>query len=142
MKFKLDGNNLVVTREPGDPKFYRGGKNSWGDPESRFLYHVKNAFNRPEIYIAHCYRHYLDDPNLKFIKKRMWKDGHLVDDCQQYLRTVKPVCKKDGQNIYMSLHNDHYAICGLDSDFNHSEASLAISFITICQPQLGGPKSR
>jgi hypothetical protein len=68
----LKGNQCVVTKEPGDPRFSKG---TWGDAESRFLYHVKLE---------------LIKQGYDVIKKRMWHDGHIVDDTNQYIRTRKP----------------------------------------------------
>ena len=142
MKFKLSGSQLIVTREPGDKKIYGGGQGRWGDPESRFLYHVQKALNIPEIYIEGCRNHPLDNPSLKFLKKRMWKDGHLVSDTQQYLRSRKPVKKDDGSNVYLSLYNDHWAISDLSTDFNEGEACLRICLCTIFTPDLAKQRRR
>lgn len=91
--------SLTVIREEGDPKFYGviGGKG-----ESNFLYWLKNLLN---------------SQGFNLIKTRMWKDGHLVDDMKQYLRTVSPAAvKKGAPNIY--LHNEYWAIRGLEEDWN------------------------
>jgi len=72
MKLKLDKYALTVTREKGDPSYPPMSKDAWGTPESRLLYHILKALNK---------RGY------DLIKKRMWKDGHLVSEDQLYLRT-------------------------------------------------------
>jgi hypothetical protein len=59
---------VTVTKEKGDPIFHRS---NWADAESTFLYHVKKQ---------------LQNAGYDVIKKRMWKDGHMVDDTQQYIR--------------------------------------------------------
>ena len=71
MKLTFDANALTVEREPGDPSYPTQSQSSWGTPESRLLYHIQKQLNA-------------DGSDL--IKKRMWKDGHLVSDEQQYLR--------------------------------------------------------
>jgi hypothetical protein len=71
MKVEIKGNRCIVTREKGDPRF-SGSVNAAG--ESRLLYHIKNILNKQ---------------GYDLIKKRMHKDGHLVDDLQQYLRARK-----------------------------------------------------
>ena len=82
MKLSIDGNTLNVTKEKGDPRFTRSG---WcPDAGSTLLYHVKQLLNK-----AGC----------DLIKKHMWKDGHLVDDMQQYLRTRQG---GKGPHIYVS----------------------------------------
>lgn len=58
-----------LTKEKGDPTYHTS---EWGTAESRLLYHVKNKLNAQ----GH-----------DLIKKRAWKDGHLVDDHMLYLRS-------------------------------------------------------
>ena len=96
---------IIVTREEGDPKFY-GVVNAAG--ESKFLYWLKDILNK--------------DFGFDLIKKRMWKDGHLVDDMQQYLRTRSE--KSKGPKVMIT--NDHWAINGLEEDFNKGEAILRV----------------
>lgn len=62
----------VVTKEPGD-KIRVINREARG--ESTLLHHIKKILN------ARGY---------DLIKKRMWKDGHMMDGMQQYLRTRKP----------------------------------------------------
>jgi hypothetical protein len=94
MKVEIIGSTVRVTREPSDPKFKDG---SWGDAESRLLYHVKRILNAR---------------GMDLIKKRMWRDGHMVDDRQQYLRSrlknAKCIC----------IRNLSWQIAGADKDFN------------------------
>ena len=84
----------VVTREPGDPVFRNGG---WGDAESQLLYHVKKELLRQDFDV---------------IKKRMWKDGHLVDETQQYIVTRK------GFRPSFWVYDNNYAIRNMAEDFN------------------------
>jgi hypothetical protein len=84
-----------VIREPGDPAF-SGDKNAAG--ESRLLYHLKQVLNKR---------------GLDLIKKRMSKDGHLVDDMQQYLRTRSPRSAKP----HIFIFYEAWAIRGADEDF-------------------------
>jgi len=97
MKLEFDTNCLRVIREPGDPKYYGilAGKG-----ESHLLYAIKKMMIKSGYDV---------------IKKRMWKDGNLVDALQQYIRT------RDGKTCWF---NDHWAICGLDEDFNNGSATL------------------
>ena len=99
MKVELDTKNCccTVVKEPGDPIFRNGG---WGDAESRLLYHVKNILN------ARGY---------DLIKKRMWKDGHLMDSHQLYLRTRKRTGKPD-KDIY--IWNGNWLVEGAERAFN------------------------
>lgn len=97
MKVVLKNNACIVTREKGDKKFH-GVVNAAG--ESRLLYHIKIELN------AQGY---------DLIKKRMYKDGHLMDDMQQYLRTRKPSGNPD-KDIY--IYNNQWAIKGAEEAFN------------------------
>jgi len=81
MKYKIKGQVLTIIKEKSDMYF----KN-----ESHLLYHVKNLLNKN---------------GFDLIKKRMWKDGHLVSDTQQYLRERKPKKKK-----CMIVMDYHYSI--------------------------------
>lgn len=47
----------------------------------------------------------------KWIAKRMWKDGHLVDDMQHYART------RDGK---IALYQRDYAIRSVFEDYNRT----------------------
>jgi len=96
MKVELKENICIVTKEKGDKSFH---STQWASAESTFLYHVKKELERQGI---------------ELIKKRMWKDGHLVDDEQQYLRTRK---KKNCFCIY----NSAYAINDAGLKFNEDE---------------------
>lgn len=82
MIVKIEGNVCYVTREPGDRRYRKGGR---GSAESNFLHHVKQE---------------LQKQGHDVIKKRMYKDGHLVDDYQQYIRTRGPSSPKP--HIYVS----------------------------------------
>jgi len=86
-KVTLEGRAVLVKREDGDPDFYS---------DSTFLLNVKRTLN---------------DMGFDFIKKRMWKDGHLVDEEQQYLRERKT---KDAKMIWWS----NYAIYNAFLDWN------------------------
>ena len=95
VNLNFDKHYCEVTREEGDPLFSRGG---WGDAESTFLYHVKQE---------------LIKQGYDVIKKRMWKDGHMVDDSQQYVRSRK-LTDDSGFMIF----NGSYAIHDAGSEFN------------------------
>lgn len=82
-----------VKKEKGDPVF----KNTaWADAESTFLYHVKKE---------------LEKQGYNCIKKRMWKDGHMVDDRQQYIRDRKT-------NWGWCIYNDCWAVHDAGTEFN------------------------
>ena len=65
MKVKLEKKTCIVTREDGDKRM---------STESQLLYHVKLE---------------LQKQGHDVIKKRMWKDGHMVSDHCQYVRERK-----------------------------------------------------
>lgn len=108
MKVEIIGHCCKVTAEPGDPKFY-GIVNGAG--ESKLLHHIKKILNAQ---------------GFDLIKKRMWKDGHLMDDMQQYLRTRK----KSGdplKDIY--IWNGRWAIQGAN-DYLNQDGHVLLSVET------------
>jgi len=97
MKVVIKGTQCTVTREPKDPRF----KNTtWGSGASTLLYHVKQE---------------LIKQGYDLIKKRMWKDGHLVDDTCLYLRTRKPTGNPN-KDIY--VWDGNYMIRNIADKFN------------------------
>lgn len=98
MKVELGEHSCTVTRESGDPRISGGAFNAAG--ESRLLYAVKLAIN------AQGY---------EFIKKRMWKDGHMVDEMKQYLRERNP----RGRRVLV-IYNDQWNIEGADETYNRT----------------------
>ncbi len=97
MKLVFEAHKLRVIREDTDRKYY-GAVNAAG--ESRLLYTIVQKMKKL---------------GMDVIKKRMWKDGHLVADMQQYIRT------RNGAECWW---NGHWQINGLDEDFNNGEAVL------------------
>lgn len=106
MKLVFEGSHLIVTREEGDKK-YHGIVNAKG--EHNLFYAIKNELNKQ---------------GYDLIKKLMWKDGHLVDDMQPYLRTRKKGAGK--ADIYIS--SDFWALRGANEDFNKGEVSLRVHY--------------
>lgn len=106
MKLEFKGNTLLVTKEPNDPKYY-GTVNAKG--ESNLLHAIKNQLNKE---------------GYSLVKKRMWKDGHLVDDMQQYLRTSKKGAGKADIHIYSGFWN----IEGANERFNRGEVELNVDY--------------
>ena len=94
--------SIVCRREDGDPKFY-GVMNAAG--ESRVLYFLKT---------------HLNGEGFDLIKKRMWKDGHLMADMQQYLRSRS---QKEGVMIW----NGSWQIEGAEAPWNlHGKVTLLL----------------
>ena len=91
----LDNHFCKVEKEEGDPHFSNSG---WTYAESIFLYHVK----RELIKQGH-----------DVIKKRMWKDGHMTDDTNQYIRSRNV---KDPEAFY--VYNSNCAIWDAGIKFN------------------------
>lgn len=94
MKVELQTRVCTVTYEPGDKKFY-GTRNAAG--ESNLLYAVKLILN---------------EQGHDFIKKRMWRDGHMVDDMQQYLR------ERNTRGECLAIFNGSWAIEGANDTLN------------------------
>lgn len=78
MKVELRERECVVTREKGDPKMRPGG---WNEPRTG------GYSTGPESQLLHAVKKALIEQGHDVIKKRMWKDGHLVDEYVQYVRT-------------------------------------------------------
>lgn len=97
VKLNLENKTCEVIKESGDPVFRGSG---WAEAESTFLYHVLQN---------------LKEQGFDLIKKRMWKDGHMVDNTQQYLRTR---AWGKGEDEYC-LYNSAYAIEDLGEEFNN-----------------------
>ena len=96
MIVEIGKHTVKIQREAGDPKFY-GVREAKG--ESGVLHHLKK---------------WLNDHGHDFIKKRMWKDGHIVDEMQQYLRTR--AWKSPGLNA--AIYSGHFAVEGIEVDWN------------------------
>ena len=107
MKVDLDWERgkVEIIREAGDQTFY-GVRDARG--ESRLLFATKTILNQQ---------------GYELIKKRMWKDGHLVDELQQYLRTKK------GVTPAFAIWNDRWAIEGAEVDYNAGKATLALTIL-------------
>jgi len=106
---KIKGERLVgcecrVQREAGDRGFYGRAGSPWGGGESNLLHHVKQALN---------------SQGHDFIKKRMHKDGHLVDEMKQYLRARRPDRLKPGE-IYC-IYDDMWNLRNSAEDYNTGE---------------------
>lgn len=125
MKVVKNGQLITLIKEKGDPYFRNG---EWGSGESRLLYHLQKKLNKGEI-------ENFPYTKMEWIKKRMWKDGHLVDDNQLYVRTKKPYkTDKDGNKFYLAIWNTRWAIRGAEEDFNkYGEISLQLEEITVAK---------
>ena len=100
MKIELKENILNITREKGD---------KW-QGESELLHNIKKALN---------------GKGFDFIKKLMWKDGHLVDDRQHYIRARK-LPAKAGE--IESIWDTSWQIRGTHEPYNAFETlTLAIN---------------
>jgi hypothetical protein len=92
----LDFDNYIckVVKESGDIRFK---DSNWGSAESTFLHHVKVELMKQ---------------GYDLIKKRMWKDGHLVSDTQLYIRT------RSIKSNYFAIWNSQYALYDAGLEFN------------------------
>lgn len=115
MKVELDfkQKECRVIKESGDKNIALSGwvKDDGGDPNSRLYYHIQQILNKE---------------GYKIIKKRMWKDGHLVDAERQYLATRNP----KGQNF--CIYDNLYAIRDAREEYNKEGK------VTLClDPEVG-----
>lgn len=127
MRIIFDKASVTFIREDSDPKFY-GVQQAKG--ESNLFHWLKNqiAKGHPELPSNFA---------VGWIKKRMWKDGHMKDEMQQYLRTRKPVYKDDnGTKLYLCLYNGLWAIQGADYYWNEASVTLTMAMVTIRSPEL------
>ena len=107
MFVEIKDNFITLSRTDSD-KAAHGG--SWGSAESALLNRLKVALN---------------NLGYDFIKKRMYKDGHLVDDSQHYLRARN----KRGSNGILYIFDGSYAIRDSAEDFNNFEpVSLCVVY--------------
>ncbi|KKK87588.1 hypothetical protein LCGC14_2751730 [marine sediment metagenome] len=90
-------------KEPSDSKIYAS---EWGSAESLLLYRVKKILNAK---------------GLDLIKKRMWKDGHMMNDMQQYLRERKPI-----NGRCLAIYSTFWALRGIEEDYNKGEVVLTL----------------
>jgi len=105
MRIEFNETYITVYREAGDKAFY-GIKNAAG--ESKLLYAIKQKLN---------------SMGFDLIKKRMWKDGHLFNEMQQYLRTRKPT---GDPNKDVMIYNGMWNIRGAEEDYNRGCCRLAL----------------
>ena len=99
MRLEWTPDTLTLYREPGDKNFYGG-----------------NMEARGESALLHALKLKLIDLGHDVIKKRMYKDGHLVDERQQYIRSRNGKCSGG-----FAVYSPHFAIRGLDELWNWGE---------------------
>ncbi len=127
MRIKFDKRTVSFLREDNDPKFYGV---AFARGESQFFHWIKKVLKKGHPDIPEYFPR-------NFIKKRMWKDGHMVDCMQQYLRTNKPVVKTgQGDKLYICLYNPNWSISGAEKNWNEGEVSLRMELVRICAPEL------
>jgi len=126
MKIQFSGNSITVVREQNDPRFY-GVKEAKGE---------SNLFHWLKKQLAQQHHDLPENFPADWIKKRAWKDGHMLDEMQQYLRSRKPISKRDGVEYYLCIYNGMWAIQGADYYWNQGSVRFVMEVITICQPEL------
>lgn len=127
MRIKIGNTCVTFIREDVDPKFY-GVQQAKGE---------SGLFHWLIQQIAGGHSDLPSNFPSDWIKKRMWKDGHMVSEMQQYLRTRKPIGKTDeGTPLYMCLYNGSWAIRGAEEDWNSGSVTLAMETVTVCSREL------
>lgn len=127
MRIKVDNTCVTFVRDNNDPKFY-GVQQAKGE---------SNLFHWLKYQIAKGHPDLPSNFPIHWIKKRMWKDGHMKDDMQQYLRTQKPVHKDEyGTKFYLCMYNGMWTIRGAEEDWNEGSMTLTMNLVTICDPEL------
>mgnify|MGYP003126427630 FL=1 len=107
MEVTLSDACCTVKKQKGDKPFK---SSSWGTAESGLLYAVKQ---------------FLNGEGHDLIKKRMWKDGHLVDDEAIYLRTRNAKSPKP----HVMIYNKYRDIYDAGREFNaKGEVKLDVTY--------------
>ena len=106
MKVSIDREEQVLVVELEDDERIRKSK-PWGgsgaiDPDSLMWHKIKTRLNAD---------------GMDFIKKRMWKDGHLVDEIQQYIRERN---KKNGEML--CCYHDKWSVYNAVDRLNEDRA--------------------
>lgn len=114
MKVTLTDRHCIVEREATDQRITGGPVNAAG--ESLLLYRIKCELNAK----GH-----------DLIKKRMHKDGHLVDDLQQYIRTRS----SSSPQPHIYILNDRWAIEGADAIYNRDGRVVLSVYRDVFQTQ-------
>lgn len=101
MKVELGKYHCTITREKGDPKVYN---------ESLLLHKIKLELIRQGHDV---------------IKKRMWKDGHLMgDDKLQYIRSRNLSKKFQDSHDFIMVYDGDWAIRAMEKDYNDGRLVL------------------
>lgn len=107
MRALFDGGTVTLTREPGDPRMRT---------ESTLLHHLKIKLNT-----------YPSDVGIDWIKKRMWRDGHMVDEHQQYIRERR---ERDGHQ--WAIYHDSYALRDAGQEFDR-DGETTLRYINLAE---------
>jgi hypothetical protein len=113
VKLDLSKGTFKVIKEQGDKRYKRG----YAPPESGFLYDVM---------------HELKDQGYDVIKKRMAKDGHMMDDTQQYIRTRKYMTSPTGTFGEFCIYSRVYALVDLGEEYNKMKPGDDMSGESFC----------
>ncbi len=105
MKIEFHETHIMVFREKGDKAFYG----------------VMNAAGESNLF--HAIKKHLNAKGFDLIKKRMHKDGHMVSELQQYIRTRKTTGNPD-KDIY--IYNGSWAIEGAEIAYNAGSVRLEL----------------
>ena len=111
MEVELEDSTCVVLRSGNDPKYY-GTRRAAG--ESKLLHALKMELNKR---------------GFDFIKKRMWRDGHMVDDMQQYIRERRPVGGRQ-----LCIFNNAWATEGANDAYN-DRGCVTLSVVDLCEKE-------
>jgi len=106
VKLNIEKKTCQIVKEKNDKRFKISG---WASAESTFLYNVLKE---------------LKDEGYDFIKKRMCKDGHLVDDHQQYIRT-----RNIKRKHVVCIFNGCYALYDIGLEFNMTAVGDHVSLM-------------
>jgi hypothetical protein len=105
MKATFSEGCITFCRQPGDPKFHG------------------LRFAKGEHALLRFLARWLNARGFDVIKKRAWKDGHLIgDQFQPYLR-----CRTPRADVpHVMLWSGFYALRGANEDWNRGEVALLL----------------
>jgi hypothetical protein len=114
MIIRVTARTVSASRESGENRM---------PTESALLYALKLMLNDGRYHRApDCPLDFRPEGSAadRFIKKPMWRDRHMVDNGQHYLRTA------DGRwrNPMWAVHSEVWALRGLHEDFNDGGAAV------------------
>jgi glutaredoxin len=71
----------------------------------------------------HFIKKWLNERGFELIKKRAWKDGHMLDDKQQYVR----INKKSSDSPHIHFYNGNWNLKGAEEEWNKGQVTFCLN---------------